>query len=611
MAKLNFINDCVSEIDYLGYLPYIQAFEYLINNNNKLMTSPIVFGIHGEWGVGKSTFMQLIKNKINAAEKYHIIDINPWEYKEDESFIAIFLAKLYDEIKDEFPGDTIGKLLKAIIKPFKISSDFKLAKIEYDFSKLALDEQKSLIDKYISDNFAMKKIIEDFLHEKYFENKKIIIFIDDLDRCSVDKVIEVIEGIKLIFNSKNCIFFLGCDKGYLESAISVKYEKFIKYIEDEAGSYNISAYKKNYKEFSREYLEKIIQVPFLIPPLGEESIEKYVNNILAIDENYEDIQYGSMSDDTDFYKEFIQNLNKHMVVELMNKCSFNPRKMKRVLILLFLNYLFIRFKNTQNKIEKYELDLMTLLSIIRELDYDYYMNFMSNEIMCKNIFIGHHEYLINKKDKDVPYRRNNKVNDCFNVFLCETGYNKKTKAQLDESLKSIATYISVSNITISKDYSSTIGIYKSDTETNKKLQDFLKRVNDIEVSKEFIGWFFTHIFEPNIYEISINQNIHIYKKKFNGNFNHLEDFIFRFEYDDIEKALYIKFERGKYQTFLSGYEQKFSDLSLYDKDRRLLKITESSTAEDIEKIKEYIEEVNESLINNLGNISYEEVAAGE
>ncbi|ETJ25515.1 hypothetical protein Q604_UNBC17779G0001, partial [human gut metagenome] len=70
------------------------------------------------------------------------------------------------------------------------------------------NSQKDLVEKYITENYQLKETIHKILDYEIFDSKKIVIFIDDLDRCPEDKVLEVIESIKLILNSKNCIFFL-------------------------------------------------------------------------------------------------------------------------------------------------------------------------------------------------------------------------------------------------------------------------------------------------------------------------------------------------------------------------------------------------------------------
>ncbi|ENK1242313.1 hypothetical protein AB2063_000429 [Clostridium botulinum] len=149
----NFFNDIESEIDYLGYNPYIEAFNYLLINNSELITPPVVFGIHGKWGTGKSTFMKLIRNKLD--KDFYTIAINPWEYGESQNFITIFVAKLYNnkKIKEKIfskEDDSAINFLKCIFKPLKLSVDVKPLKLEYDFNKFSLDEQKNVIDSFIS-----------------------------------------------------------------------------------------------------------------------------------------------------------------------------------------------------------------------------------------------------------------------------------------------------------------------------------------------------------------------------------------------------------------------------------------------------------------------------
>jgi predicted KAP-like P-loop ATPase len=159
----NFFNDIASEEDYLGYNPYIEAFNYILSNNNELITPPLVFGIHGKWGSGKTTFMNLIKSRIEKEKKFYTVEINPWEYGHTQNFITIFVAKLYQEVKRkiEFWGDNSGTdFIKAIFKPLKLSLDIKPVKVEYDFSKFSFDQQQNTINNFISENFALKESID-------------------------------------------------------------------------------------------------------------------------------------------------------------------------------------------------------------------------------------------------------------------------------------------------------------------------------------------------------------------------------------------------------------------------------------------------------------------
>ncbi|GKU30437.1 KAP family P-loop NTPase fold protein [Clostridium folliculivorans] len=613
MAK-KFFSDLVSESDYLGYGPYIKTFEYLIENSNELMSLPIVFGLHGEWGTGKSTFMHLtqkvVKDKTfkNGNKKYICLNINPWEYDNDRNFIAVFIAKLYAEagdlIKDE--SQDIVNLFKGIIRPLKISLK-SIVNVEYDFSKLNFNEQKSEIDRIVSENYLLSKTIEGILGNPVFSDLKIIVFIDDLDRCSIDKVMEVIESIKLVLNSKNCIFFIGCDRNYLERAISVRYEKFF--------INNIHENKsKLIKSFASEYLEKIIQVPFYIPSLDESSIDNYIERIL--DGQDDSVEEQTINERNLLY-EFKRKLNKSLIIKLITSIGVNPRKIRRILNLLFLSFLFIRFKLEDSAIKDIDLDILSILNIIRDYDHDYYKQYLSNEFLCKEIFEFYHDRNIRKNkgngiETEIPvFMQVDEINNCFTKFFEEL--NIKNKNELNKKLKHIAIYISVSNIVTSENYNSSVPDYRSDTATNRNISDFLEKLKKNQQAQKVLTWFFTFVYDKDRFALGINQNIHLYKRDKNGDFNALRDFIFRIEYDIYSDLLFIRFERGKYQCCIGNYEEIMSSdgVKLFDKDRKLIEIRKESTDEELVAIQSILKRLIEQSVSRKIDIIAEVATDGE
>ena len=172
---VNFFNDIASEEDYLGYDPYIESFNYILQNCESLITPPFVFGIHGKWGTGKTTFMNLIQSRIKKNDKFYILDIDPWEYGKNHNFITIFLAKLYNEVGPKIENDDkkVGSnFIKAIFKPLKLSLDVSPIKVEYDFDKFSFEQQKSVIKDFISKNFEVKEAIRYILNHDVFNRKK-------------------------------------------------------------------------------------------------------------------------------------------------------------------------------------------------------------------------------------------------------------------------------------------------------------------------------------------------------------------------------------------------------------------------------------------------------
>jgi len=104
-------------------------------------------------------------------------------------------------------------------------------------------------------------------------NKRLIIFIDDLDRCLPEKAIEIFEAIKLFLNTEGCVFLLATDRDVIEKGIRVKYQSFIVHSQDKLDEEDIA---RRIPISGRDYIEKIIQLPFSIPPIQPEVVTRYI-----------------------------------------------------------------------------------------------------------------------------------------------------------------------------------------------------------------------------------------------------------------------------------------------------------------------------------------------
>ncbi|MDU6015692.1 MAG: P-loop NTPase fold protein [Clostridium perfringens] len=574
----NFLNDTASEYDYLGYKPYIEAFNYILKENNKLITPPLVFGIHGKWGEGKTTFMNLICKRIE--KDFYTININPWEYGDNKKFITIFLAKLYEKVKSEklkLNKSAKADFIKTIFKPLKISLGFSSIKAEYDFDKFSQKQQEETIDSIINENFALKESINQILGNEIFNKKKIVIFIDDLDRCDVDKVMEVIESIKLVLNSKNCIFFLGCDITYIESALANKYKGIIQISKEEY-----------WKEFSREYLEKIIQIPFYIPKSDTESIEKYIESIIFNSKKDE----RKINIKNDFFKEFQNDLQKKFIMKLIDYTKVNPRRIKRIMNLSFLNYVFLKFKNINGL--KVDTNLLVLLCIIREVYPEYYKKYLSYKQTCIKIFNTSFELYKKEDDESLSNRESNdkfnekeKYEEVFKLLELYFEYQKlNSKKAINEKLNNIEIYINVNNISSSEEYDLSewgeIANIKSEI-TGRKLKVFLEQIKDNKNAKEVIFWFFDSLYNElkEKIKLGIVKNVQVYDKE-------NDIWLFRFDYDTKLNELGILFFWRKNNSGFIGLNKNINYKGFTN--NKIL-INDKLTESDIETIKLDIENI--------------------
>ncbi|MBN1994874.1 MAG: hypothetical protein JW953_19405 [Anaerolineae bacterium] len=87
---------------------------------------------------------------------------------------------------------------------------------------------------------------------------RLVVFVDDLDRCLPDKAVEVLEAVKLFLDVPGCVFMLGVAREVIEEGIRVRYKDY------------------QVKLDGAQYLEKIIQIPFSLPPIAPEAVAGYV-----------------------------------------------------------------------------------------------------------------------------------------------------------------------------------------------------------------------------------------------------------------------------------------------------------------------------------------------
>jgi len=258
--------------DKFGFKEYVQILGESIIDINDL---PFTVGIFGEWGTGKTTLMYYLENWFKEKD-IKTIWLNPWKYDRKEELWAAIIRELLLEIADK--DDKLEKKIIELLKKMScvaiqgglsymsgglLAGSFETfrenianaKRHEHEFLHKFDDEFKNLVKEFIGNNG---------------KNKKIVIFIDDLDRCKPENAISVLESLKLYLDNEYCIFVLGVDRVIIEKGIQLLYGDRIE----------ISG---------REYLDKIIQLSFYIPPIQYEKLNGYLSKSTLTDEYSEQI----------------------------------------------------------------------------------------------------------------------------------------------------------------------------------------------------------------------------------------------------------------------------------------------------------------------------------
>lgn len=194
----------------------------------------------------ETTKYSLIQVLLDSVEKYLSDNRDVFE-KLDILLKRINLLKLGVLLLKKYVWDKIPNAIKSNLPT---ADDLKKCVGVDDITKFQNEFQNEHTSLFVT---KFRTLLESIVEEAKFDS--IIVYIDDLDRCSGEKMIECIEAIKLFLNVKNTAFVLGADERMVERAIKEHYPE----IEQDK--------RQIYSPFS-DYLEKLIQIPYRLPRLS-------------------------------------------------------------------------------------------------------------------------------------------------------------------------------------------------------------------------------------------------------------------------------------------------------------------------------------------------------
>ena len=234
--------------------------------NQKLLSENNLIAIYGSWGSGKSSLMKTMERNLNS-EQFETLWYDTWKYENDDNVSYSLLKyilrnnkweqfkekgeKFLDDIYDLFKGFNKGievNLGIVTLKPGEV-----LETIRQDQSKIC---ELTIWEKYQEYEKVFSKIT--------FNGRKLIVFLDDLDRCDSKNIIGLISSIKSLLSiNKHIIFIIGIDREAVAKALSNKYN---------------NDYNK-----AEEYLEKIFPLNFnVIPKIKYETMTPILSELLTL-----------------------------------------------------------------------------------------------------------------------------------------------------------------------------------------------------------------------------------------------------------------------------------------------------------------------------------------
>lgn len=348
-----------SDDDILGYKNY--AFEVTERIKNSNFLKAFAIGINGKWGIGKTSFINLVKDDLKK-EEFIEVNFNPWNSNTPKAIIQDFFETFQEAIKPYHSS----------ISSDLLSYSNKLVSINDNSTNLVIQAILGLLFGNESVNNLHKKI------DKKIEaiNRKIIIYIDDLDRLDNEEIIEVIRLIRNTANFRSTFFLVAYDREYVLNAIK-----------------GMNSHKEGL------FLEKIFQIEISLPLFNKELLrQELINKLKEVLNSDLHAMIEKVCDklDSRIFKQSLTNLRD--ITRLVNSLSLN----------------FSNLLNSKD-IEFYD---CLILEILRLKYPSVYFVVFNNPLDILSIIVGTDRYFVLKKvDKDT---KNLEVVERFKDYYSET-----------------------------------------------------------------------------------------------------------------------------------------------------------------------------------------------
>lgn len=298
-----FLNDQETATDLLHYSAIASTVVRLVDETPD---APITIGVHGDWGAGKSSVLKMLEAACQEKNGTHCIWFNGWTFEGFEDAKTVIIETIVEDLVAARPtstkvADAAKKVLRRIdwlkmarkagglaftaftgiptldqIKGmYGLSTNFlsspedKLSAADF---KAFAEKAKDFIKDADTDSNTLPKHIHAFREEfkallDAAEIKKLVVIVDDLDRCLPKTAIETLEAIRLFLFVEKTAFVIGADEAMIEYAVKDHFPD----LPQSTGPIS----------YARNYLEKLIQVPFRIPALGSAETRIYTTLLLV------------------------------------------------------------------------------------------------------------------------------------------------------------------------------------------------------------------------------------------------------------------------------------------------------------------------------------------
>jgi KAP family P-loop domain len=248
-------------------------------------------GIFGGWGSGKTTLMEAIEARLKP-ETTVTVRFNAWRFEREPHILVPLLDAIREGLANwaadhaDEPAKAeqarkvarrIGRVVRALVTGVSAEVGIsEVVKVKYDVGK-AIDalsqpaeepEAEQPQSLYFAGFLELERAFTAFAKDGA---TRVVVFVDDLDRCLPPNALEVLESMKLFFDLPGFVFVVGLDEQIVDRAVRSK-------LRADAGPSDEADASERLK-LGQEYVKKIFQVPYALPPVPSSGLDQLLESM--------------------------------------------------------------------------------------------------------------------------------------------------------------------------------------------------------------------------------------------------------------------------------------------------------------------------------------------
>ncbi|MER5705170.1 P-loop NTPase fold protein [Micromonospora sp. NPDC002296] len=254
--------------DQLRFDRYVEPILSLLTSPTS--TTPFTVGVLGAWGSGKSSVLAMVDERLGVEnpDAFVRVHFNPWVHRNEPNMLVPLLHALQETLLADRKKRFTHAVTRVASVIGTLTADALLTTLTAGF--LTVDKYDQAVERYVAQRSQveselrnLRNLLRDEVAGIRGQGAQVVFFIDDIDRCEPDQIVDLLESVKLFLDVPGVFVLMAISKELVDRGVAIKYQGFGF---DPDGMMDIGD----------EYLEKMIQLPLYLLPLDSRSVRRLV-----------------------------------------------------------------------------------------------------------------------------------------------------------------------------------------------------------------------------------------------------------------------------------------------------------------------------------------------